>query len=410
MIARNAAMTHYLASEYTPLFSLDELAQLLTFFVAYTCESGNKTMLIEIGHPALGFPGSPWLGRDLQALYYVRPSTGVIESRSGKEPVERRHFWRSTSEGSDDELVSYEQADFLPQLNSDDVARLQGTRSAIYQLKIDILGELTHALRFRDAEKVWRNCMGIIGKLSRGECRYYLGVDARFSGFDIVTAHWRDPESFERPGGLSSLFRLIAHVEEELRHGVFAKTREALGTLVTWDADGTADLAIENYLLAIGDGNHRAIDGGLAVFERYIPHYEKAYRILGRRIVRSIEEHCDETTRLQRTSDVPQPRELRGHSPDFRTVRWDGEIFAFNATQARVIAPLWQEYEAGGRGLGALDLQEQADSGANRFRLRDVFRGPPPDRKVHPAWGRMIVRLGRGVYALAPLPRVKTPE
>jgi hypothetical protein len=69
----------------------------------------------------------------------------------------------------------------------------------------------------------------------------------------------------------------------------------------------------------------------------------------------------------------------------------------FNTTQALAIALLWKEWEAGGHGLNEATIGDKLESGSDRYRLAHTFRnrGAP-----HPAWGTMIVRVDRGVYAL----------
>jgi hypothetical protein len=96
------------------------------------------------------------------------------------------------------------------------------------------------------------------------------------------------------------------------------------------------------------------------------------------------------------------------HSEDFTSVNWYGELYSFSkGQQAEVVKLLWAEYEKGEHGLSAETLAEKLDSQAARFRVRDVFR-----RKgaMHPAWGKTILQIAKGVYALHKPEKRKTPK
>jgi hypothetical protein len=90
---------------------------------------------------------------------------------------------------------------------------------------------------------------------------------------------------------------------------------------------------------------------------------------------------------------TPAPADYPRHSPDYRSVHWFGCDYTFTPTQAAVIRQLWEAWEDGTPGVGQETLLEGAGSTGDR--LRDVFRGSP-------AWGTLVVALGKGLFALAP--------
>jgi len=102
--------------------------------------------------------------------------------------------------------------------------------------------------------------------------------------------------------------------------------------------------------------------------------------------------------------DVKQCR----HSDDFTSVVWFGEQYIFTAGhQAGAVRLLWEQWERGTPTLCQDTIAE--DLGAEgAFRLANVFRErrPVPGRMrrvkyaQHPAWGKMIVSVGRGTFAL----------
>jgi hypothetical protein len=89
----------------------------------------------------------------------------------------------------------------------------------------------------------------------------------------------------------------------------------------------------------------------------------------------------------------PAPTGFPRHCKDFRFVHWFGTDYTFTPTQAAVVRQLWEAWEDGTPGLGQETLLEGAGSTGDR--LRDVFRGSP-------AWGTLVVPLGKGLFALAP--------
>lgn len=85
------------------------------------------------------------------------------------------------------------------------------------------------------------------------------------------------------------------------------------------------------------------------------------------------------------------------HSPDFRSVRWNGQTFTFTANQAACVRILWEAWQAGTPDVGDGYTLEQAEAGEKRG-LRHVFRD-------HPAWDAMIVSgATKGTHRIADPP------
>ena len=92
---------------------------------------------------------------------------------------------------------------------------------------------------------------------------------------------------------------------------------------------------------------------------------------------------------------IDQRSRDRSHSPDFSSVRWGGMVYDFPSGMQRVsVRMLWESWEAGGLAVAQATIGEAAGSASDRFRLSDAFRN-------HPAWGRLIVPAGRGLFRLA---------
>src|SRR5688572_4232062 len=79
---------------------------------------------------------------------------------------------------------------------------------------------------------------------------------------------------------------------------------------------------------------------------------------------------------------------------DFRSVLWHGQVYAFSAAQAKVVAALWAARENGQPDVP--DDQLVRASGAANGKLDNVFKGSP-------AWGTLITEGdARGTHRIAP--------
>ena len=94
------------------------------------------------------------------------------------------------------------------------------------------------------------------------------------------------------------------------------------------------------------------------------------------------------------------------HSRDFSAVTWHGQFFNFTASQAKIVALLWEAWLNGTPDLRQETLLDAA--GSETKRLVHLF-------KDHPAWGTLIVPGGgKGLFRLAeppaPEPAPNPPE
>lgn len=79
--------------------------------------------------------------------------------------------------------------------------------------------------------------------------------------------------------------------------------------------------------------------------------------------------------------------------PDFMTFHWGSETFDFQRPMQRAaIKHLWEAWEAGHPRMQVERLRELVGS-RDTAKPSDWFRG-------HPAWGRLVVTLSQGIYAL----------
>jgi hypothetical protein len=93
------------------------------------------------------------------------------------------------------------------------------------------------------------------------------------------------------------------------------------------------------------------------------------------------------------------------HSDDFTSVNWFGAEYEFaKGLQAESVRVLWEARESGTPRLSEQTIREKTDSNSGRFRLYHVFHPKDPKtgkRKPNRAWGTMIRKMGKGIFALS---------
>jgi hypothetical protein len=90
------------------------------------------------------------------------------------------------------------------------------------------------------------------------------------------------------------------------------------------------------------------------------------------------------------------------HSEDYTSVVWFGRMYNFTKTQALCIKHLWAEWgKSEGLGLSEKTIGEKIGSSADNYKLKHTFRVKRNNKSCqHPAWGKMIVSCGKGMFSL----------
>ena len=174
------------------------------------------------------------------------------------------------------------------------------------------------------------------------------------------------------------------------RNGVMPIT-----TLLAWDigyalppdyslfGSGYSDLKIggKDAVTRMQTQDHQSSNGssidGIELLNFMAKDYSIGCELLGKTLSKSEPSHP--TLTRHAGEGVMKPN---AHSPDFRSIRWEGDLFSFTASQAVVIKGLWEASMEGTPDVGDAYLLELA--GSEGSRLRDVF-------KNNPAWATLIV-------------------
>lgn len=230
--AKRVNLVRYFFLDFTPRYTLEMLIDLVQDYVSYL--NRNHYYLIEIGYPKREFEGSGWINSLLSFLYPIK--RGRIFAMNDESP----DVWYSSPgrtqekpQKYDPEL--YDKESIFEFLTQEEATRLKAGRSKLFDLKISILNELLKAIRVKNANKLWDNCLRLITEaIPAQEADFYLSIDRRYTRqyaeFDIGAGerHFGLPST----GGLSSLFEIIGHCWKEIEIGTMAKTIPTLIALI----------------------------------------------------------------------------------------------------------------------------------------------------------------------------------
>ncbi len=233
-------------------FSLDELEKTLSEFLDY--QRLNKDNLLETGLRKFLFKPSGYLDHGLSNLYCTR-LPGKVEGlvREGQMefhyqwwehwPVKLAPHFHPVSPFVSGRLV-YEReidTDWLqdwfplpklpvlsenhslavpaPFLKPSDVERIERERGLLFELKEAILVEVCRALKNRDSSMLWNRSIEVLNvkNISRDFIRFYVELEWMYRLMIGRPSLLNDLVMDKLTGGLSSLFLLVCHVEQELK-------------------------------------------------------------------------------------------------------------------------------------------------------------------------------------------------
>lgn len=271
---RRVAACKYLSLQAAS-YALDELADLSSYFANHLAR--NRESLLHTGFPELGFHASSWFERQLGFLYPVKLPIAVQEGRPWhvqaraeagaakrdkghnliysytwvREPLRRlrkrlgneefEDFLRYNWDGSwfvDENNIRftecrYDEAPIMVGLDEHDAERLCELRTRFLQVQSCVLEKLEDCLKRRTKEGLWEGCLGILrNEFTAEEIDLFDRVDQFYrdsmTNVYLSTIFVRSGLEPDRSNGLSGLFTVIGHVEEELTVGLYWKTKESV--------------------------------------------------------------------------------------------------------------------------------------------------------------------------------------
>jgi hypothetical protein len=247
-----------------PLYTPHKLEQIIDAFVQYL--KGNRTHVLTTGYPTFSFERSGWFELNLANLYFVKQPYSVATS-SAKSGADRFHYtwlppysptslpeYRNMDIDEGDPVkawgevyhedfpeVPYEEAGgIIEGLAPQDVLRLEGTRPALFDLKIRILQSLRSAARERDTWAPWEECLQQFkGTLGRRDLDFYRLMDGIYTDYLVEreacygpATYWSNRDPHRRPpGGITNLLVMIRALQMEVISRFMARKRKILSPL-----------------------------------------------------------------------------------------------------------------------------------------------------------------------------------
>lgn len=306
-VASRVLFVEYLNHPDTPLYSLEELAELAESFIWYLLD--NREHLIRTGLPATGLSPSYWLSNRLSRLYYTKYPVNWRESEVTRNAfdyiyAQRTGFSLDTEHGlppgcksvdciyplsayCDDDKVYLEMDggtwdiwkivgyDSAPHVFGDLVTtkRIERARERVFEVKLKVLSVLKSCARDGDSASLWNQCQEAQQALddSDGTLGFLISTDKDYSHYDFHKNKYDSdiahPGFRLAPGGVTDMLEIIGHYEAEISIPLFSEIRSILGKIINLDDSDPRRLRYGSYfeLLKRGYGCH--IDNALAHFK-----------------------------------------------------------------------------------------------------------------------------------------------
>jgi len=241
----------YLIDSRTPLYSLDELDARIEALLGRL--HANRDSFVATGWPEFPIDDTIWPDCYFTVLYRTKQPFGIHREESDTSASVLLYDWPSLApepadvgrpataflldaegvvrirRGTVVERVPYERAPHIPGITPADVAHAASIRPRFHELRNTILRELQRAIRRRDASRLWSDCLSLVTDvLDDGDRQLMSRLDRYLLGTDLPASVADERGSNLSCGGLTELFEVIGHVEQELLIGDMRRTREDL--------------------------------------------------------------------------------------------------------------------------------------------------------------------------------------
>jgi len=214
---------HYLENVFTALYTLDELAEVISSFRShlYTC----SVSLENTGYPDRLFTRSKWLDSLLNKLYATKLPANV---KLDNELL--IYKWESRpSSGRAIKPCSYDEADCVWFFKREDAKRLDKERHIVHWVKLRILKILEDSLKSNSIKHLWQDCLEVLTKtIEHEQTDFFMRMDSLYEKHGLVTLGEVAFPSIACSGGLWDIFAVIGHVEQELKGEIYCTIRERL--------------------------------------------------------------------------------------------------------------------------------------------------------------------------------------
>lgn len=233
------AESFYESREESPLCTLEDLCGHASEFMKFL--ETDRTYLIKTGLPPRFFRECPWLHVHLARLYDTRSTSSPYppdqlfpDPLPGPEPYE----WIRFQGEPQPQPCRYDEADYLPWMNTSHVDRLEHMRTKLLEIKLSVLENLTCLTSESQTETVLSACSAAIAsRLNADDVKFLFQIDNHFFGrnWSALAASGvptEPPSTYSEknsPGGLSNIIEVILHFCVEAKLQIFGKLSRRLG-------------------------------------------------------------------------------------------------------------------------------------------------------------------------------------
>jgi hypothetical protein len=123
----------------------------------------------------------------------------------------------------------FEDAPPMEEFSGDDVKAIEAMRPRLFDLKVGVLQRLHRALREQRADGLWEDCLQLTSdRLSASEIDWLQELDTRYLDPSVDPAGRDELTALFSSGGVTSLVRVVGHIEKEITLGTMARTKGRL--------------------------------------------------------------------------------------------------------------------------------------------------------------------------------------
>lgn len=237
------AYIHYMENVFTPLYSLDELTDVISSFRyhLYAC-----SMSLEgTGYPDKLFTKSKWLDSLLNKLYITKLPAN-IRLKNGL----LNYKWVSRSiNGRDKKHCTYDEVECIGIFKREDAERLDKDRHIVHSVKLKILKILHDSLKTKSLKSLWKDCLEALTKtIDYEQADFFIRMDRLYEKHGLVALGHVAFPSIASSGGLWDILTVIGHVEQELKGEIYCSIRKRLDKQIHKSLNFGSRLNIEKFL------------------------------------------------------------------------------------------------------------------------------------------------------------------
>lgn len=257
-ILRGYRRLGYLGNRFTPLYTLDQLAQLLQGFKAHLIR--NKDHLLETGHQKSSYCAFLWLDYHCNKLYFTKlpafssatiqienpddclPSDDLPVATTARFDAEHNlifdYKWSREVSSTPGWLrkgmpfCDYDDAPVLGCFEREESKLLEDVREKVLEAKIAVIERLQTAARRGSIDRLWIDVLNVLtDKLTYEEANNLAKLDVVLRGNGDRLS--RECSSYVDPllthnAGFTDLLEVAGHIEKEATLGTMQTTRQEL--------------------------------------------------------------------------------------------------------------------------------------------------------------------------------------